>query len=303
MFRSLAVISASPELERTLGRPGGVVAIESVAFAHGFDGDVGSDLASACMAAVRSVGSIPAFGYVADGRVVLESDADRVADFLGSGSIRKLGSRDLADAIHRRQPGALTIGGTLAVARMAAIRVVSTGGLGGVHLGFAKTLDISSDLQQVASSPAVLVSAGIKPVLDVRASAEALETLGVPTLGWRSDEIPTFYRRGGGPRVSSRVETVGEAAAMAVAHWALGLGGLLLLRPPDSELDIEEALAMGLADAEHAGVEGAEVTPFLLRRLDEETGARTIVPHMELLIGNARLAGEVATALSLAAFT
>lgn len=272
--------------------------IESVAFAHGFEVEVACELAVACMSAVRSEGSIPAFGHIADGRVVLESDPAKVVEFLGHGHIRKLGPRDLSDAIQRGELGALTIGAAVAVARRAGIHVVSTGGLGGVHLGFANTLDISSDLNQVANSQVILVSAGIKPVLDVRASAEVLETLSVPTIGWQTDHVPTFYSRLGGPRVSTRVESVSQTVSMARTHWDLGLGGLLLLRPPDLEVDIERALATGLAEAEHLGIEGGEVTPFLLRRLDEETEDRTVEPHKELLLANIRLAAQVATALA-----
>jgi pseudouridine-5'-phosphate glycosidase len=166
-----------------------------------------------------------------------------------------------------------------------------------VHFGFAETLDISSDLYQLAASPVILVAAGIKPVLDVRATVEVLETLSVPTLGWHTDEVPTFYRRTGGPPVSSHVETAPDVAAVAAAHWALDLGGLLLLRPPDSEVDIEESLRKGLAAAGHQGVQGSDVTPFLLRWLDQETDEQTVEPHRQLLLGNARLAAEVAVAL------
>lgn len=202
------LISASPEVLEAQGRVGGVVALESVAFAHGFEQEEGCELLLECMDAIHTAGSVPAVAYLDQGKITLESREPAIEEFLRRRDIRKLGPRDLSDALVRRQPGALTIGGTLAVAAIAGIRVVSTGGLGGVHLGFASSLDISSDLHRLAAAPVVLVSAGIKPVLDVRASTEVLETLSVPMLGWHTEEVPIFYKRHGGPPVSSRVETV-----------------------------------------------------------------------------------------------
>jgi pseudouridine-5'-phosphate glycosidase len=296
-MKSADLIGASTEVSDALGLAGGVVALESVAFAHGFERDEGCELLLACFDVIRAAGSVPAVAYVDKGRITLESRESAILEFFSRENIRKVGPRDLSDALVRQQPGGLTIGGTLAVAAIAGIRVMSAGGLGGVHFGFASSLDISSDLHQLAAASVVLVSAGIKPVLDVAASAEVLETLSVPMLGWQTDEVPIFYRRGGGPPVSSRVETVAEVVAMATKHWALGMGGLLLLRPPDREIEIEDALRSGLAEVERLGVRGQDVTPFLLRWLDVETDAKTVEPHKQLLVENARLAGEVACAL------
>jgi pseudouridine-5'-phosphate glycosidase len=293
----LDLIEASPEVAAALGRVGGVVALESVAFAHGFEPDEGCGLLIDCFDVIRVAGSVPAIACVDEGRIKLESRESAIVEFLSRRNIRKLGPRDLSDALLRRQPGALTIGGTLAIATKAGIHVMSAGGLGGVHLGFAASLDISSDLHQLAAAPVILVSAGIKPVLDVPASAEVLETMSVPLLGWQTDEVPVFYQRGSGRPVSSRVENVADVVAMATSHWALGMGGLLLLRPPNKEIEIEAALSSGLAEVERLGVRGQDVTPFLLRWLDIETNAQTVEPHKELLVDNARLAGEVAYTL------
>jgi pseudouridine-5'-phosphate glycosidase len=172
---------------------------------------------------------------------------------------------------------------------------MGTGGLGGVHRGWPTPPDVSADLQALAQTQALVVSSGVKSLLDVPATAELLETLAVPVLGWRTDEVPLFYAARGGPPVSARVETAAEAAAIAGAHWELLGGGLVLARPPEESLDdVEPLIQEALAAAEAEGVRGQAVTPFVLARLHRESGGRTLRANRELVIGNARLAGEVA---------
>jgi pseudouridine-5'-phosphate glycosidase len=189
-------------------------------------------------------------------------------------------------------------GGTLAVARKAGIRFMGTGGLGGVHRGFPDPPDVSADLGELARTQVLVVSAGVKSLLDVPATAEMLETLGVPVLGFRTDELPLFYAARGGPSVSARVETPAEAAAVARAHWELGGAGLLLGRPPDESLDdLEPLIEEALAEARDRGVHGQEVTPFVLAFLHDRSGGRTVRVNKDLIAANAGLAGEVAAAL------
>jgi pseudouridine-5'-phosphate glycosidase len=184
------------------------------------------------------------------------------------------------------------------VARAAGIRVLATGGIGGVHRGFPQPPDISADLGQLARTPAVVVSAGVKSLLDVPATAELLETLGVPVLGFRVDTLPLFYAAAGGPPVSARVESAEEAARVADAHWRLGGAGLLLGRPPDEPLDdVEPLIEEALTAAATAGVSGQAVTPYVLAHLHRESGGRTEAANKALVAQNARLAGEVAVAL------
>jgi pseudouridine-5'-phosphate glycosidase len=167
-----------------------------------------------------------------------------------------------------------------------------------VHRGFPNPPDVSADLMQLARTPALVVSAGVKSLLDVPATAELLETLGVPVLGFCTDTVPLFYSAHGGPPVSARVESAAEAAEIAQAHWRLGGAGLLLVRPPDESLDdVEPLIERALAAAEIGGVHGQAVTPFVLSFLHEESGGRTLRANRELIVGNARLAGEVATRL------
>jgi pseudouridylate synthase len=192
--------------------------------------------------------------------------------------------------------GATTVGGTLAVCRAVGITVMATGGLGGVHRGYPSPPDVSADLGELARTPVVVVSAGIKSLLDVGATCEMLETLGVPVLGWRTDELPRFYSAHGGPPVSARVESAGEVAALAQAHWDLGGGGILLARPPDESLDVEPLIDEAIAEATRAGISGQAVTPFVLARLHERSHGRTLRANRALIAANAGLAGEIATA-------
>jgi pseudouridine-5'-phosphate glycosidase len=176
---------------------------------------------------------------------------------------------------------------------------MATGGLGGVHRGWPTPPDVSADLGVLAQTPALVVSSGVKSLLDVPATAELLETLGVPVLGWRTDELPLFYAARGGPPVSARVESAEEAAAIASAHWQLDGAGLLLGRPPDESLDdVEPLIEAALAAAGRDGVHGQAVTPFVLSYLHRESGGRTLAANRDLIVGNARLAGEIAAALT-----
>ncbi|HEY6031891.1 MAG TPA: pseudouridine-5'-phosphate glycosidase, partial [Gaiellaceae bacterium] len=184
----------------------------------------------------------------------------------------------------------------LAVARAAGIRFMGTGGLGGVHRGFPDPPDVSADLGELARTPALVVSSGVKSLLDVPATAELLETLGVPVVGYRVDTLPLFYAAAGGPPVSARVETPEEAVAVARAHWELGGAGLLVGRPPDESLDVEELIQAALLRAGEQGVRGGAVTPFVLSFLHEASGGETQRVNRDLIVANAGLAGRIAAA-------
>jgi len=234
---------------------------------------------------------------VLDGEIVIGLNDAELARF--TVDARKVGPRDLAVCVAQGAVGATTVGGTLAVARVAGIRWLATGGIGGVHRGFPDPPDISADLAQLARTPALVVSAGVKSLLDVPATTELLESLGVPVLGFRADTLPLFYAAEGGPPVSARVESAEEAARVAEAHWQLGGAGLLLGRPPDEPLDdVEPLLEAALAAAAAAGVSSQAVTPYVLAHLHRESSGRTEAANRALVAQNARLAGEVAAALA-----
>jgi pseudouridine-5'-phosphate glycosidase len=291
--RSDALIRVADEVADALATGRGVVALETTLVAHGFPPGEGLEVGRASEQAVRDGGGVPATIGVLDGEVVVGLREDELARF--DAAARKAGPRDLAAAAVQGVVAATTVGGTLVACRAAGIRFMATGGLGGVHRGWPSPPDVSADLDALASSPALVVSSGVKSLLDVPATAELLETLGVPVLGWRTDDLPLFYAAHGGPPVSARVESAGEAGRIAAAHWELGGGGLLLGRPPDESLDdVEPLIEDALAAAAAGGVRGGAVTPFVLGRLHAESGGRTLLANRELILGNARLAGEIA---------
>jgi pseudouridylate synthase len=272
-----------------------VVALETTLVAHGFPPGEGVAVAIESERQVRAAGAVPATIGVLDGEIVVGLTEDDLARF--TSDARKVGPRDLAVAVAQRAVGATTVGGTLAVARAVGIRWLGTGGLGGVHRGFPNPPDVSADLAQLARTQVLVVSAGVKSLLDVPATMELLESLGVPVLGFRVDTLPLFYAARGGPRVSGRVESAGEAAQIARAHWELGGGGLLLGRPPDEPLeDVEPLIEQALEAAHDEDVAGQAVTPFVLAYLHRESGGRTLQANRDLIAQNARLAGELAVA-------
>jgi len=271
-----------------------VVALETTLVAHGFPPGEGIEVGLAAEQAVRDAGAVPATVGVLDGELVVGLTPAELKRF--DADARKVGPRDLAAAVVQGAVGATTVGGTLAACAAGGIRLLATGGLGGVHRGWPTPPDVSADLEALACVGTLVVSSGVKSLLDVPATAELLETHGVPVLGYRTDELPLFYAAHGGPPVSARVESPAEAARVADAHWQLGGAGLLLGRPPDESLDdVEPLIEQALAAADAAGVHGQAVTPFVLSQLHRASGGRTLAANRALVIGNARLAGEVAT--------
>jgi pseudouridine-5'-phosphate glycosidase len=274
-----------------------VVALETTLVAHGFPPGEGVEVGLESERQVRAAGAVPATIGVLDGEIVVGLTEAELGRF--DAAARMVGPRDLAVAVAQKATGATTVGGTLAVAQHVGIRWMATGGLGGVHRGFPHPPDVSADLAQLARTPALVVSSGVKSLLDVPATAELLESLGVPVLGYGVDTLPLFYAAAGGPPVSARVESAREAADVARAHWELGGAGLLLGRPPDEPLDdVEPLIEQALLAAREQQVVGQAVTPFVLAYLHRESGGRTQRANRDLIAQNARLAGEIAVAVS-----
>jgi pseudouridylate synthase len=272
-----------------------VVALETTLIAHGFPPGEGVAVGLESERRVRAAGAVPATIGVLDGRVRVGLTAGELERF--DSNARKAGPRDLATCVVQRSVGATTVGGTLAVCRAAGIRFMGTGGLGGVHRGWPQPPDVSADLGELARTQALVISSGIKSLLDVPATMEVLETLGVPVLGFRVDSLPLFYSANGGPAVPARVESPDEAARIAHTHWELGGAGLLLARPPDNGLDgVEPLIEEALAEADRQKISGQTVTPFVLSFLHERSGGRTLEVNRELIAANAELAARVAVA-------
>jgi pseudouridylate synthase len=288
-----------PEVRAALEARRPVVALETTLVAHGFPDGVGAEVAAEAERRVRVAWAVPATIGVIDGRICVGLEEGDLERFSSSPEARKVGPRDLAACAMRKELGATTVGATLAVCRAAGIGFMGTGGIGGVHRDFAETLDVSADLGELARTEALVVSSGAKSILDVAATAEVLETLGIPVLGWRTDDLPLFYRAGGGPPVSQRVQSAEEAAQVAQFHWRLGRhSGIVLARPPDESLDVEPLVEEGLEEARRRGIRGQALTPFVLSFLHGRSDGRTIELNKRLIAENAALAAEVAVAYS-----
>ena len=276
-----------------------VVALESTLIAHGLPWPTNLETARQAEATIRERGAVPATIAVLDGFPTVGLNAEQLERVARADGIRKAGRRDLAPAVALGQTAATTVSATMALAHAAGIRFFATGGIGGAHR--ESNFDISADLLELARTPVLVVCSGAKSILDLPRTLEILETNGVPILGYRTAEFPTFYTAGFSGCVSARVETPEEAAAVFAAHLQLGGGGTVLAQPCPAELAVDaEAFNRALAEAEFdataEGIGGADVTPFLLARIAELTNGKTLVANQALIVNNARLAAETAVA-------
>lgn len=289
------------EVREALAAGGAVVALESTIIAHGLPRPRNLEVARELEAEVRAAGAVPATIAILDGEVHVgldEAGLERIA----SGDLAKLSVRDLPLAAARRTDGATTVAATAHLAARAGIRVFATGGLGGVHRGARESWDESADLLALARTPITVVAAGVKSILDVGATLERLETLGVSVAGWRTDRFPGFYVADGGFDLDWRVDEAAEVVAAMAAADALGLDSALVVAnpvAPERQLDPaehERVLADGLERARAAGVSGKSVTPFLLDHLQRATEGRSLEVNVELARANAAVAGAIAAA-------
>ena len=295
-------LSAAVASALAAGRP--VVALESSVLAQGLPIPANREAAERMERGVRSAGAVPAVAAVVRGTPTLGLEPAELERFLARDGVRKVSARDLAGAMVQGGDGATTVAATLALARLAGVPVFATGGIGGVHRD--PPFDESADLVELARVPMVVVCAGAKSILDLPATLERLETLGVPVIGYRTGELPGFFTAGTGLATSGRAESAGEIAALFAAHRRLGRpGALLVVQPPPADAAlagpvVDAAVADALAAARAAGGRGAGVTPFLLAAVERATGGRSLHANLALLEHNARLAGEIAAALAAA---
>ncbi len=299
------MLSLSPEVAGARAAGRGVVALESTLIAQGLPWPENLETARQAEAAVGRAGAVPATVAVIGGRIRVglgEGELERVAR---SGDFLKASRRDLSAAVARGSDAATTVSATLWVARAAGLGVLATGGLGGVHRGASTTFDISTDLDELARADGMaVVCSGVKSILDVPATLDALETRGVAVVGYRTDTFPAFTTASSGLPMDPRVESPEEAAALIRAHRRLGLPGAVVLAQPVADADalgrdeMEAALADALGLARARGIAGKAVTPFLLGHLRLATGGRSLRANRSLIVANAGLAGEVAAALA-----
>ena len=291
-----------PDIQRALEARQPVVALESSVLAQGLPIPQNREAASRIVRAVERAGAKAAITGVVQGLPSLGLTGDELERFLAQAGVRKVSARDIPITVQRRQDGATTVAASLAIARAAGALVFATGGIGGVHRG--APFDESADLAELANTPMVVVCAGAKSILDLGATAERLETLGVPVVGFRTDELPGFFTARTGIMLGARVESAVEIGELFRTQRELGRRqAVLVVQPPPAEHAlareaVEAAVDQALADAERQRIGGAALTPFLLRAVTRITGGGSLVANMELLEQNAGLAGEIAVALS-----
>lgn len=285
------------------GQP--VVALESTIISHGMPYPKNVETALRVEAAVRESGAVPATIAVIGGQLRAGLSEAEI-EYLGKKrtAVAKVSRRDLPVLITRKADGATTVAATMIIAAMAGIRVFATGGIGGVHRGAERTMDISADLQELARTNVAVVCTGAKSILDLRLTLEYLETMGVPVLGFRTDELPAFYTRTSGLPVDYRMESAMEIAKVLHTKWRLGLHGGAVIANPIPEAfampleEMDSVIGQAIQEAQQQGVSGKALTPFLLSRIEQLTSGNSLQANIELVLNNARLAGGVSVALS-----
>lgn len=303
----MTALTIRPQIADALASGGAVVALESTVIAHGLPAPHNVQTALGMEAAIRATGAVPATIAVLDGTLTVGLTEAEIRRLAGApkGTVRKASRRDLAIALGLRETAATTVSATMIGAHLAGITVFATGGIGGVHRG--APFDISADLTELGRTPVAVVCSGPKAILDIPATVEVLETQGVPMVGFGTDALPAFYSASTGFAADARVDTAAQAASVIAGHQALGLRSGLLFGvpvPQSAAIDaatIETAIDKATDEAHAAGIAGRDVTPFVLARVAELTDNASLRANTALLINNARIAGEIATALAKAA--
>lgn len=293
-----------PEIQLALKRHQPIVALESAVITHGLPYPENVKLAHEMEAQVRSQHAIPATTAILDGKIRIGLTVEDT-EHLGHPDTpsRKISRRDFGIAIHNKLNGGTTVTGTLITAHLAGIQVFATGGIGGVHRD--APFDISADLKELSQTPLIVVCAGAKSILDLPATIEYLETMGVPILGYQTDEFPAFFSRSSGLPVNARIETPAEAVEIALAQWELGLSSAaLVVVPPPAETaldsdEVEKIIRQALEEAHDQKITGAAVTPYLLKRVNELSRGASLRANLDLLKNNARVAALTAVEMAL----
>lgn len=289
-----------PHIAAALERRAPVVALETSVLAQGLPVPYNADCATQMVRAVEQRGAVAALTAVARGVATVGLTDDELVRFLARDGVRKVSARDLGACIVQGADGATTVAASLTIAHAAGIQVFATGGIGGVHRG--APFDESGDLHALSRTPVIVVCAGAKSILDLPATLERLETLGVPVIGFGTDELPGFFTRTTGLRVPQRSDSAAEIARIALAHWQLGeRSAVLVVQPPPAHaaLDretVDDAVRGAVRDADAAGITGPALTPFLLGAVLAATDGRSLPANLALLEQNASLAADIAVA-------
>jgi pseudouridine-5'-phosphate glycosidase len=298
------MIEVAPRVARTLAAGGAVVALETTIVTHGMPFPQNVETALEVEALVRASGAEPATIAIVDGRIRVGLEPEAIRALAGMTGVRKVSRADLPFTVATGAAGATTVAATMIAAALAGIGVFATGGIGGVHRGAEVTLDVSADLDELARTPVTVVCAGAKALLDLPKTLEVLETRGVPVICYRTDVFPAFWSRDSGLRAPLRLDSPKAIADAVRAQRALGYtSGTLIANPVDAADEIPAAeiaahIDAAVAAARATGISGKDVTPFLLDRLLDLTGGRSLTTNIALIKNNARLAAEIAVALT-----
>lgn len=297
-------LDITPEIKQALadGRP--VVALESTILSHGMPFPENLDFAAKVEEVIRAEGCIPATMALMGGKIRVGLNAEELEIMCRAKNVGKVSRRDFAIYLAEGKTGATTVASTMMCAAFAGIKVFATGGIGGVHRGGEKTMDISADLQELANTPVCVVCAGAKQILDIGRTLEYLETMGVPVIGNKTEHFPAFFCPDSGYGVDYTAKDEEDIAKLIKTKWDLGLkGGILVGNPVPAELgqdfdEMEKVIDKALAMADEAGVHGKNITPFLLATIKDLTGGESFKSNVALALNNAKCAAKVAAALA-----
>ena len=292
----------STEVQQALKTGLPIVALESTIISHGMPFPQNLKTALKVEKIIREESAIPATIAILNGRIKIGLSQHELEQFAKQTSQIKVSRRDLPLVISQKQSGGTTVAATMICAKLAGIAVFVTGGIGGVHRESENTMDISADLMELAQTNVAVVCAGIKSILDIPRTLEYLETQGVPVIGYKTEEFPAFYTPSSGSLVQSRLDTPEEIAHCMKIKWKLGLDGGIVIGNPVQEQDamdasiIQQAISEALRDAAQKQIEGKNVTPFLLERINQITMGESLKSNISLVCNNAHLGAKIAVA-------
>ena len=298
-------IKVAEEVKKALAEGKAVVALESTIISHGMPYPQNIETALRVEEEVRKNGAVPATIAIIDGVPTVGCNREEIEKLGKAGlTVTKVSRRDIPIVIAKGLNGATTVASTMILAEKAGVKIFATGGIGGVHRGAEKTMDISADLDELSKTNVTVVCAGAKSILDLNLTMEYLETKGVAVIGYGTDELPAFFTRESGIKVGYRMDTPKEIAESMKAKEDMGLeGGMLVTNPIPEEysMDVEvigEAIDKAVKEAEEKGVKGKDITPFLLDKIQKITGGDSLASNIQLVLNNARLASQIAVELS-----
>jgi pseudouridine-5'-phosphate glycosidase len=289
-----------PDVEDAIKDKKPIVALESTIISHGMPYPKNVETALMVEETVRSNGAIPATIAIINGRIKVGLTDEEIEFLATNEEVKKVSRRDLAITVAQKQSGSTTVASTMIIAKLAKIAVFATGGIGGVHRGGENTLDISADLEELANTNVCVVCAGAKAILDLGLTLEYLETKGVPVIGYKTSELPAFYSSESGFDVDYKIDSTLEIAEILITKWNLSInGGVLVTNPIPVGFELEtsimnEAINQAIIEADNENITGKNITPFLLSKVNEITGGKSLDANIKLIQNNADLAAKIA---------